>query len=160
MASHALDQRLFEQTANIIGEHDPATTSPTDGVQLINGWLKVIQGTGNTERIETKLKELSGQLQLAKPDPERIRELLMTLADHTSQLTQGGSIQQQTVNKLENVATSLRLFLSAMREANHWSATSSRVSGLRAPLPSFASRRAWSSAFAASALARKPVEPR
>ena len=110
MASHALDQRLFQQTASVIGEHDPSSVSPIDGVQLINGWLKVIGGTANTERIETRLKELSGQLQLANPDPERIRELLMTLADHTSQLTQSGAIQEQTVNKLEDVATSLRLF--------------------------------------------------
>ncbi len=110
MASHALDQRLFERTASVIGDHDPSTTSPADGVELINGWLKVIGGNANTERIETKLKELSGQLQLANPDPERIRELLMTLADHTSQLTQGSAVQEMTVNKLENVATALRLF--------------------------------------------------
>ncbi|WP_375447938.1 hypothetical protein [uncultured Fibrella sp.] len=110
MASHALDQRLFDQTTNIIGENDPSAISPTDGVKIINGWLKVLEGTASTERIETRLKELNGQLQLAKPDPERIRDLLMTLADHVSQLTQGGAIQEQTVNKLENVATSLRLF--------------------------------------------------
>lgn len=110
MASHALDQRLFEQTANLIGAQDPSTASPTDGVKLINGWLKVLEGNNNTERIATKLKELNGQLQFAKPDPERIRELLMTLADHTSQLTQNSNVQEQTVNKLENVATSLRLF--------------------------------------------------
>ncbi len=110
MASHALDQRLFERTAAIVGEQDPSTASPADGVQLINGWLTVIEGNANTERIANKLKELRGQLQFAKPDPERIRELLMTLADHTSQLTQGSNMQEQAVNKLENVATSLRLF--------------------------------------------------
>ncbi len=110
MASHALDQRLFEQTANIIGEQGPSTSTPAAGVQLINGWLKVIEGNASTQRIETKLNDLKGQLQLAKPDPERIRELLMGLADHTSQLTQGIQMQEQTVNQLENVATSLRLF--------------------------------------------------
>ena len=110
MASHALDQRLFEQTDTIIGKQDPSATAPADGVQLINGWLKVIEGNANTERIESRLRELSGQLQFANPDPDRIRELLMSLADHTSQLTQGSAIQEQTVNKLENVATALRLF--------------------------------------------------
>ena len=110
MASHALDQRLFEQTATVFAENDPSATSPADGVKLINGWLKVVEGNATTERIENKLKELSGQLQFANPDPDRIRELLMTLADHTSQLTQNSNIQEQTVNKLENVATSLRLF--------------------------------------------------
>lgn len=109
MASHALDQRLFDQTANIVDEHGSSTASPTDGVKLINGWLTVIEGNANTERVEAKLKELKGQLQFAKPDPDRIRELLLTLADHTSQLSQNTDTQEQTVNKLENVATSLRL---------------------------------------------------
>ncbi len=108
MASHALDQRLFEQTANGLG--DVSTASPADGVQLINGWLKVIDGNASAEIIEGRLKELRGQLQLAQPDPDRIRELLMDIADHTSQVAQGRNIQEQTASKLENVATSLRLF--------------------------------------------------
>ncbi|MEZ0542020.1 hypothetical protein [Fibrella arboris] len=114
MASHALDQRLFDQTAAIFGEHASSTTSATDGAKLVSGWLQVIEGNATTERIENKLKELKGQLQLANPDPDRIRELLMTLADHTSQLTQNSNIQEQTVNRLENVATSLRLFASQL----------------------------------------------
>lgn len=109
MASHALDQRLFEQTATL-GENDPSATAPTDGVNLINGWLTAVKGNGSTERIEQKLLELNGQLQLAKPDPDRIRELLMTLADHTSQLAQGSNVQEPTTGKLENVATALRKF--------------------------------------------------
>ncbi|AQG81046.1 hypothetical protein [Spirosoma montaniterrae] len=108
MASHALDQRLFEQTAN--GLNDIATTSPADGVQLINGWLKVIDGNASAGIVEGRLTELRGQLQLAQPDPDRIRELLMDIADHTSQVAQGRNIQEQTASKLENVATSLRLF--------------------------------------------------
>lgn len=108
MASHALDQRLFEDTANTLTE--PEVIAPTDGVQLINGWLKVIDGNNSAEVLETRLKELRGQLQVAKPDPDRIRDLLMTLADHTDQIAQGRNVQQQTAGKLVNVATSLRLF--------------------------------------------------
>ena len=115
MASHALDQRLFEQTA-ALGENDPltTTTSPADGVTLINGWLTALKSNGSTERIEQKLQELNGQLQLATPDPDRIRDLLMTLADHTSQLAQGSNVQEPTTGKLENVATALRKFAGSL----------------------------------------------
>ncbi|MGF7217281.1 hypothetical protein GGR92_003454 [Spirosoma lacussanchae] len=108
MASHALDQRLFEQTANGLGSVDAA--SPTDGVKLIDGWLKVIDGNPSAEIIEGRLRELRGQLQLAQPDTDRIKDLLMIIADHTSQVAQGRNIQEQTAGKLEDVATSLRLF--------------------------------------------------
>lgn len=108
MPSHALDQRLFERTANELTSVE--TASPTDGAQLIDGWLKVIAGNNSTENIEARLRELRGQLLLAQPDPDRIKDLLLTVADHTSQLTQGRNIQEQTGRKLEDVATALRLF--------------------------------------------------
>lgn len=108
MASHALDQRLFERTANELVSVD--TASPTDGVKIIDGWLQVIEGNQSTEIIEGRLKELRGQLQLPKPDPDRIRDLLLTIADHTALITQSRNIQEQTGKKLDNVATALRLF--------------------------------------------------
>lgn len=112
MASHALDQRLFEQTAN--GLTDVNAASPADGVQLINGWLKVIAGNASAEIIEGRLIELRGQLQFANPDPDRIRDLLLSLADHTSQVAQGRNVQEQTSGKLEEVATALRQFASQL----------------------------------------------
>lgn len=108
MASHALDQRLFEQTANIIDESGMATSSPIDGVQLINGWLAVLAGNSSVSIIEDRLTELRGQLQFATPDPDRIRELLLSVADHTSQIAQRSKVQEQTVGKLESVASALR----------------------------------------------------
>lgn len=108
MASHALDQRLFEQTATLINDNQEPAASPADGVQLINGWLKVIAGNAGTTRIEDRLTELRGQLQFAKPDSDRIRELLLSIADHTSQVAQGSNVPEQTGGKLENVATTLR----------------------------------------------------
>lgn len=112
MASHALDQRLFEQTAE--GLVDVTAASPTDGVQLINGWLKVIEGNPSAEIIHGRLIELRGQLQFASPDPDRIRDLLLSLADHTSQVAQGRNVQEQTSGKLENVATTLRNFATQL----------------------------------------------
>ncbi|GAB3641633.1 hypothetical protein [Spirosoma arcticum] len=112
MASHALDQRLFEQTADSLG--NVATASPADGVQLINGWLKVVEGSTSAGLIEGRLLELRGQLQVATPDTDRIRDLLLSLADHTSQVAQSRNTQEQTSGKLEDVATSLRLFAAQL----------------------------------------------
>ncbi|GAB4021804.1 hypothetical protein [Spirosoma koreense] len=108
MASHALDQRLFEKMASLTDEHNSITDSSPERVDLIDGWLKVIGGNEGTQLIEGKLTELRDQLKLNHPDPDIVRELLLALADYTSQLAQGGAIQEQTVNKLEKLATTLR----------------------------------------------------
>lgn len=110
MPSHALDQRLFEQVFTKIGADDAQIPTPVDGVQLINGWLDVIQGaqTQRTATLEAQLIELRGQLQFAQPDPDRIRNLLASLADNTTQIAQGSHGQEQMVAKLEKLATALR----------------------------------------------------
>ena len=91
-----------------VGADDAAVPAPADGIELINGWLKVIQGTQRTANIESKLIELRGQLQFAQPDADRIRDLLASLADHTTQISQGSNVQEQTIGKLEQLATALR----------------------------------------------------
>jgi len=114
MASHALDQRLFEQMQTMFGEGSSATASPTDGVQLINKWLTVLEGDNSrkTVNIEEKLKELRGQLQFTNPDADRVRELLMSLAEHTNQIAQGSDLQEPTINKLADLALRLQNFSS------------------------------------------------
>lgn len=97
-----------------IGEGSADTASPADGIQLINGWLKVIEGSQRTANIEARLIELRGQLQFAQPDPDRIRDLLASLADHTTQIAQGSNVQEQTAGKLERLATALRNFGSRL----------------------------------------------
>ncbi len=114
MPSHALDQQLFERMFTQIGEGSGETAPPTDGVQLINGWLKVIEGSQRTANIEARLIELRGQLQFAKPDPDRIRDLLASLADDTTQVAQGSNVQEQTASKLEKLAIALRTFGSRL----------------------------------------------
>ncbi|GAB4033904.1 hypothetical protein [Spirosoma gilvum] len=108
MVSHALDQRLFELTGSLTDEHNSTRTSTPERVELLDGWLKVIQGSERTELIEGKLNELREQLQLNHPDPDRVRELLLSLADSTSQIAQGSHMQEQTTKQLEDLATTLR----------------------------------------------------
>lgn len=112
MPSHALDQRLFERTATVLNDVDSA--SPADAVQVTNGWLRVVEGNTGASSVADQLLQLRGQLQFAKPDPDRIRELLMSLADHTSQVAQGKNVQEQTAGQLEEVATALRLFVGKL----------------------------------------------
>ncbi len=108
MASHALDQHLFDQTASLTDEHNATLASSPDRVNLIDGWLKVIEGNERTELITGKLKELRDQLKLNQPGADRVQQLLLSLADSTSQVAQGSTMQEQTVNKLEDLATTLR----------------------------------------------------
>lgn len=110
MASHALDQRLFEQTAVLTSKHVSALAP--DGVSLIDGWLKVIEGNASTDIIAGKLTELRDQLLPDSPDTDLVRSLLLTLADHTSQVAQGSNTQEQTAGQLENLAATLRKLAS------------------------------------------------
>lgn len=106
MPSHALDQRLFEKTDSLASE--PDLLSAASGHELIDGWLKVIAGNTSTQLIEEKLKELRDQLMLGQPDADLVRALLLGLADHTSQVSQGSNTQEQTAGQLEGLATTLR----------------------------------------------------
>ena len=108
MASHALDHRQFEQTASLTDENNSISASSPARVDLIDGWLEVIEGNASTVIIEEKLKELRDQLKLNHPDSDRVRELLFSLADHTSQVAQGSKTKEQTAGELENLATTLR----------------------------------------------------
>ncbi|WP_420147796.1 hypothetical protein [Spirosoma sp.] len=118
MASHALDQRLFEQTASLIDENNAISRSSPNRVELIDGWLEVIEGNERTKQIEGKLKELRDQLKLNQPDPDRVQELLFSLAEYTSQVAQGSGMQEQTVNQLENLAMTLRM-LAGLQVIDH-----------------------------------------
>jgi hypothetical protein len=108
MASHALDQRLFEQTATLTDEHSSTAASGPERVHLIDGWLKAIADQPGTELVAEKLEELRDQLKLNHPDPDRVRELLLSLADSTSLIAQGSKTQEQTSSQLEHLATTLR----------------------------------------------------
>lgn len=108
MASHALDQRLFEKTASLADSTNSISDSTPARIELLDGWLKVIEGNTSTEIIEGQLKELRDELKLNHPDPDRVRQLLFSLADHTSQIAQGSNTHEQLASDLENLATTLR----------------------------------------------------
>lgn len=113
MASHELEQSLFAHTDAGMGTDGNAT--PLDGAKLIDGWLKVIDGHSGTETVKGRLEELRGQLRLANPDPFQVQDLLMIIADHTSQTSQGRNVGADLAGQLENLATSLRLFAMKMQ---------------------------------------------
>ena len=108
MASHALDHRLFDQTEALTDANDSTVDSGSKRTELIDGWLKVIDGQPSANLVAEKLHELRDQLKLDQPDPDQVKDLLLTLADHTSQLAQGSNTQVALAGQLENLATSLR----------------------------------------------------
>ena len=106
MPSHALDQRLFEKTDSLTSESNGA--SAVGGIELIDGWLRVVADNTSTQLVDEKLRALRDQLTLDQPDADLVRELLLSLADHTSQVSQGSNTQEQTASQLEGLATTLR----------------------------------------------------
>ena len=118
MASHALDQRLFEKTASLTDENNSILASSPDRVELIDGWLEVIKGNERTELIDGKLRELRDQLKLNHPDPDRVQEILFSLAENTSQVAQGTGMKDQTASELENLAMTLRK-LAGLQVVDH-----------------------------------------
>ncbi len=108
MPSHALDQRLFERTNSLASENESNSPSPQDGIELINGWLRVVAGNTSTQIIEEELKALRDELLLDEPDTDRVRELLLNLADNTALVAQSRNTQEQTEGKLDGVAFTLR----------------------------------------------------
>ncbi|GAB3035413.1 hypothetical protein [Spirosoma pulveris] len=108
MPSHALDQRLFERTNNLTDDNNTVLASPQDGIELIDNWLRVIEGNTATQLIEADLKELRNELTLNEPDADRVKGLLLNLADNTALVAQSRNVQEQTEGKLDNVAITLR----------------------------------------------------
>ncbi|MBD2702958.1 hypothetical protein IC229_20090 [Spirosoma sp. BT702] len=108
MASHALDQRLFEKMASLTTPNDSVSDSTPERLELIDGWLKVIEGDERTELIQGKLIELREALKPNHPDVDQVQTLLFSLADHTSQVAQGSQTSEQLASKLEQLATTLR----------------------------------------------------
>ena len=108
MASHALNQRLFEETLTLLDGQGDHKLSAQQGAALVNDWLTALQGVTNAGTIVTWLQELRSQLVNNHPDPDRVEEILFTLAEQTSQIAQGSNVQDAVAGKLENVATALR----------------------------------------------------
>ncbi|GAB2518837.1 hypothetical protein [Spirosoma aerophilum] len=108
MPSHALDQRLFERTSNLTDDNNTVLASPQDGVELIDNWLRVIDGNTATQLIEDDLRELRAELTSEAPDADRVKGFLLNLADNTALVAQSRNVQEQTEGKLDNVAFTLR----------------------------------------------------
>lgn len=110
MPSNALEQKIMTRTLDTFQGSNVTDIAPQDGVFLVDNWIKVVEGSNIAAMVEQRLKELKGQLQLAKPDPERIRDILLNLADHTAQIGQSRNVDQNTATELEELATAIRQF--------------------------------------------------
>lgn len=110
MPSNALEQKIYNRTLETIQGADINAVSPQDGASLVDHWIKVVEGNNVTTMVEQRLRELKGQLQLANPDPERVRGLLLDVADHTAQIGQSRNVDENTATELEELATAIRQF--------------------------------------------------
>lgn len=99
---------MFERTNNLTDDNNTVLASPQDGIELITNWLRVIEGNTATQLIESDLKDLRDELTLDQPDADRVKGLLLNLADNTALVAQSRNVQEQTEGKLDDVAFTLR----------------------------------------------------
>lgn len=99
---------MFERTNNLTDDNNTVLASPQDGVELIDNWLRVIEGNTSTQLIEADLKDLRNELTLDEPNADRVKGLLLNLADNTALVAQSRNVQEQTEGKLDDVAFTLR----------------------------------------------------
>ncbi|WP_345264862.1 hypothetical protein [Nibrella viscosa] len=110
MPSNALENKIMIRTLDLIEGSETSEVAPQDGIFLVDNWIKVVEGNNIATLVEQRLRELKGQLQLANPDPERIRGILLDLADHTAQIGQSRNVDENTATELEELATAIRKF--------------------------------------------------
>lgn len=110
MGTNLLEQTMLDQTLNAFSNGGDSTVSPAQAQPLIEGWLQALQGDPNVDAIKQSLSELSGQLQAAQPDGERIRDLLLSLSTQAADIAQGPFAEGTWTGKLERVAKILAEF--------------------------------------------------
>lgn len=106
--SNILEERMLQDTLGLFRDGNLEAVSSTQGVMLIDGWLQALQGDTNLGSLETNLTDLRNELQAHQPNRERVRELLMTLADETQQIAEGPNAEGTWTGGLESLSKFLR----------------------------------------------------
>jgi hypothetical protein len=110
MGSNILEERMLQDTLGTLRHENESTISPAQGVMLIDGWLQALQGEPNLNQLEVDLNELRVELQGAQPNDQRIRELMLSLADKTQSVAEGPYAEGTWTGGLESLSKILRSF--------------------------------------------------
>lgn len=114
MGSNILEERMLEDTLSLFRDGNQSGVSPAQGVMLIDGWLQALEGDSALDSLEGQLNELRRELQAAQPNSQRIRELMMNLADTAQQAAEGPNAEGTWTGGLVSLSKILRNFGSKL----------------------------------------------
>ncbi|UHG92201.1 hypothetical protein [Spirosoma oryzicola] len=110
MGSNILEERMLQDTLGVFRDDSQSSVTPAQGVMLIDGWLQALQGDPNLEQLEAELTELRNELQSGQPNEQRVRELMLSLADKTQAIAEGPNAEGTWTGGLESLSKILRNF--------------------------------------------------
>ena len=99
---------MLEDTLTTFGRGDYSDISSAQGVMLIDGWLQALAGDPNLVAVKSGLTELHEELNRPRINPDRLQNLLHSLADHTEEIATGQNAEGTWTGKLESVSKLLR----------------------------------------------------
>ncbi|GAB4033906.1 hypothetical protein [Spirosoma gilvum] len=90
--------------------NDSQAITPEQGITLIDGWLKALQGDFNMGQLTGQLTELRTALQASSLDASYIRQLMASLADKAQAIAEDADSEGTWTGGLESLAKILRQY--------------------------------------------------
>ncbi|WP_338875226.1 hypothetical protein WBJ53_06340 [Spirosoma sp. SC4-14] len=109
-AQTTLEHRMLTDTLGAFGDGNAVAISPEQGILLLEGWMNALRGDIGAERILAEVEALRDHLKSGEFDESTIRNLLLSLASHTSALSHEPRVDQATARQLSLLVTALRNF--------------------------------------------------
>ena len=107
MGTNRLEEEMLNETLNTFRNSGDAV-SPAQGIRLLDGWLKALQGDPNLDQVNGLLGELRTALNTEQPDEQYIRELMLSLADKTQAIAEDDNSEGTWTGGLESLSKILR----------------------------------------------------
>jgi len=107
-----LEHRMLNDTLGAFGSGNSVVISPEQGILMLEGWINALQGDVGAERILSEIEALRDHLKSGNFDESTIRNLLLSMASHTSALSNEPTVDQATANQLKQLVSALRNFSS------------------------------------------------
>lgn len=107
--AHAQPQAMLQGTLQTLSQRD---TTPATGAELLKNWISVLKNDG-VESVSDKLSDLYDELLNLTPNPERVGELLNTVAAQTQSIaSKHNGEKAEQINQLADALRSLAIDLN------------------------------------------------
>lgn len=112
METNQQPTELIDTTVSALTDGGITSIVPTDGVSLINSWLKVLGESPATQQIHTSLEELKSQLESGYPDPVTVRNIIFDLSEQLN--VQASSAAHEYREPLRKLSDAIQGFASSL----------------------------------------------